>query len=31
MIAKNEKVDKLIYRDVKEYIINNGLYKSSEK
>ena len=31
MIAKNEKVDKLIYRDVKEYIINNGLYKSLEK
>ncbi len=31
MIAKNEKVDKLIYRDVKFYIVNNGLYKSSKK
>jgi nicotinate-nucleotide adenylyltransferase len=31
MIAKNEKVDKLIYRDVKVYIDNNGLYGSAEK
>ena len=31
MIAKNEKVGKLIYRDVEVYIVNNGLYKSSEK
>ncbi len=30
-IAKNEKVGKLIYRDVEDYIINNGLYKSAEK
>ncbi len=31
MIAKNEKTDKLIYRDVKGYIENNGLYGSAEK
>jgi nicotinate-nucleotide adenylyltransferase len=31
MIAKNEKVGKLIYRDVKIYIFNNRLYGSAEK
>lgn len=31
MMAKNEKVGKLISRDVKRYIADNGLYESSEK
>jgi len=31
LIAKNEKVDKLISRDVKRYIKDNGLYEGTEK
>ncbi|MHB9137922.1 MAG: hypothetical protein ACYC4Q_00800, partial [Victivallaceae bacterium] len=31
LIAKNEKVGKLISRDVKRYIKDNGLYEGTEK